>query len=264
MNRLTFDFGKEGSRKHFNSWLELLLKYNLDVDNDTYYDIHIDNDGNSIILEWEEKPFDSSEEWGGSFTWVDSYDEVYTEVHFPDDHYEMVPVRSKNEVLKEWHKDHPEWVMTSYGTWTDSIQNATWQIENNLGKWLSQEDLESNKIVKYKHIKAEIGDTLTKNLRKMDDDVLRRTDYIVVGGKLLDSCKNDLYLKYNKNFEGSGDRFVGSIYLPLKIQEPWKDNPDFIEKNINVFFDCHYDCEDKILFVVDNGTLIGVEDFKSK
>ena len=124
MNKQSFDLSKPNGKKHFNNLLNVLFAYNEDRDNEDYYEIHIyPSDCEYITIEWENTPWGSNKEWGGSFKWVSVYDEVYTEVHFPDDHYEMVPVGSENEVLKEWHKDHPEWVMTPYGTWTNKEEN---------------------------------------------------------------------------------------------------------------------------------------------
>ena len=62
-----------------------LIKYLLDYNKDCeqhYNDIHINNDGYWLIVEWASIPYDHA--WGGSFQYVDFDEVVMHEVHLPD------------------------------------------------------------------------------------------------------------------------------------------------------------------------------------
>ena len=87
-----------------------------------YNDIHITTDGFCTIIEWESVPY--SHEYGGSFKYVSEDEVVMLERHFPDNHYEhFYSEEDYQEKLHEWLKENPGWVKTSYGTWTNELEN---------------------------------------------------------------------------------------------------------------------------------------------
>ena len=50
------------------------------------------------------------------------------ERHFPDNHTELCyNEEDYQEKLAEWLKENPGWVKTSYGTWTNEIENESFR-----------------------------------------------------------------------------------------------------------------------------------------
>ena len=121
VNKQVFDTSKENYKEHLNRLLETLFAYNIDSENDSYNDIHIYQEECLVIVEWAVIPY--SREWGGSFKFVDDDETVMKEVNFPDGHYDYVFPEEVENVLKDWHEKHPEWVKTSYGMWTNVEEN---------------------------------------------------------------------------------------------------------------------------------------------
>lgn len=258
MNKQSFDLSKPNGKKHFNKLLSTLFAYNEDKDNEDYYEIHIyPSDIECITIEWEKTPWDSSKEWGGSFKWVDSYNEVYTEVGFPDGHYEMVPVESENEVLKEWHQEHPEWVLNDLGMWTNKEENNEWAIETNLDTWLNEEK-ESDATFTKTIVKPKdwVGATITKILKMMDVSVLRRTDHIIIGNDMVNSCFRDDNFIPNPE-EGLHVKY-GKLLLPLKIKEPWKEVEETIVNEITIYL--KDECKSNILYLTESNYLIAKQE----
>lgn len=257
-NRVTFDLNKTNGKRHFDKFLNSLLNYNRDSDNDDYFDIHIyPSDNESLTIEWEKTPWGDNKDWGGSFKWVDSYNEVYTELHFPDNHYEMVPLGSEEEILKVWHQEHPEWVLNDLGFWTNKEENNKWAIENNLDTWLNIEkenDSTFNKLIVKQ--KDWVGATITKILRMVNVNVLRRTDYIVIGNDMITSCiRDDNFIPNSKE---SLDIKYGKLLLPIKIKEPWKEVEETIVKEITIYL--KDECKSNILYLTDSNCLIAKQE----
>ena len=47
-----------------------------------------------------------------------------TEYKFPDNHYEYLnDIDEYEERLNDWLEENPGWKLTSYGTWTNTIEN---------------------------------------------------------------------------------------------------------------------------------------------
>lgn len=104
-----------------SDFLNILLKYN-NVSKTHYNDIHLTTDGYCFIIEWETIPY--SHEYGGSFKYVGEDEVIMLERHFPDNHYDyFYSEEDYQERLNEWLKENPGWVKTSYGTWTNEIEN---------------------------------------------------------------------------------------------------------------------------------------------
>lgn len=104
-----------------------LLNYLLDhnkKNTDHYYDIHITTDGCCVIIEWTDVSYDQQYGPDGKFEYVPSNGQVMLEFSFPDNHYEQFYSEEEyQESLQEWLKENPGWVKTSYGTWTNEIEN---------------------------------------------------------------------------------------------------------------------------------------------
>lgn len=101
--------------------LDYLLLFN-QKSNRAFMDIHITSDGYCTIVEWTEVDYEQHE--CGRFQYVPSSGYVLREFYFPDNHTELLSSDEEfDERLKEWLEDNPGWVKTSYGTWTNEIEN---------------------------------------------------------------------------------------------------------------------------------------------
>ncbi len=104
-----------------------LLNYLLDHNkkNETqYYDIHITSDGYCTIIEWTDVDYNQKFGPEGEFKYVPADGYVMIEKIFPDNHTELCyNEEDYQERLDEFLKEHPEWVKTSYGTWTNQKEN---------------------------------------------------------------------------------------------------------------------------------------------
>lgn len=89
----------------------------------TYNDIRIrPTDCGGFVVEWAEVSWDH--QYGGSFEYVDDDQVVVKEYVFPDNHTELCYNDDDfNERLEEFLKENPSWEKTSYGTWTNTIEN---------------------------------------------------------------------------------------------------------------------------------------------
>lgn len=103
MNSLCFD-----SRKYADEFIRFMLNYNQNPDNeDDYFEIHIYQEENDIIVEFDKVPY--SGEWGGRFEYVDEDHKIVEEVILPDNSIITVDNhREKFELLEDWFKEHPE------------------------------------------------------------------------------------------------------------------------------------------------------------
>ena len=107
--------------------LNYLLEYN-QKNNKGYYDIHITSDGYCTIVEWVDIGYDIQYE-ESKFVLLKSDEGIMKKLLFPDNHYEIVYPEEAKERLSEWHKEHPEWVKTPYGTWTNEEENKRFKEE---------------------------------------------------------------------------------------------------------------------------------------
>ena len=109
-----------------NDLLNYLLEHNKKSKHQ-YYDIHITTDGYCSIVEWTDVNYnDIGQE--GKFEYVPSNGQVMLEFTFPDNHYDYFYSEEEfNEVLKDWLEKNPGWVKTSYGTWTNEIENEKYR-----------------------------------------------------------------------------------------------------------------------------------------
>ena len=122
MNHISYDITTPNGLKHFQEQLNVLINYNSDPKEKYYNDIHIYQEESFIILEWDHVPYDGS--WGGKFQFVAENQIVMTEEIFPDNHIELCyDEEDFKKRLKEFLKDNPGWEKTSYGTWTNRIEN---------------------------------------------------------------------------------------------------------------------------------------------
>ena len=111
--------------------LQDLLNYLLDhnkKNKNQYYDIHITTDGYCTIIEWTDVSYNQEYGPDGKFEFVPSNGQVMLEYSFPDNHYEMCySEEDYQERLDEFLKENPGWVKTSYGTWTNTIENEKYR-----------------------------------------------------------------------------------------------------------------------------------------
>ena len=117
--------------------LDYLVNYNTKSEKD-YYDIHITTDGYCTIVEWTDLMYDKSFGEEPHFAFVDYDEVVMKEVCFPDNHYEYMFSDEVDERFKEWLEQNPGWVKTSYGNWTNEIENEKYR--KMLEKEVSQDD----------------------------------------------------------------------------------------------------------------------------
>lgn len=108
------------SREAMKEGLHLeLIKYlvNYHLNNDYHFnDVHITTDGETLIVEWEQVPYDHS--FGGSFQYVEEDCLVMRDLDLPDGGNTFIPQDDDpEEYLKEWLKEHPGWKRSAYGHW---------------------------------------------------------------------------------------------------------------------------------------------------
>lgn len=220
VNKQVFDTSKENYKEHLNRLLETLFAYNIDSENDSYNDIHIYQEECLVIVEWAVIPY--SREWGGSFKFVDDDETVMKEVNFPDGHYDYVFPEEVENVLKDWHEKHPEWVKTSYGMWTNVEENRINYIDMAI-----KEEFKSKETV-FETIKQ---GNLVKELKK--DRRLHRTEYIVCNKKLacLLSSRLTLHSSYIKELEKpfKDDYTYKAFILTLKLEKQQFDREEPVE-----------------------------------
>lgn len=108
------------SREAMKEGLHLeLIKYlvNYHLNNDYHFnDVHITTDGETLIVEWEQVPYDHS--FGGSFQYVEEDCLVMRDLDLPDGGNTFIPQDDDpEEYLKEWLEEHPGWKRSAYGHW---------------------------------------------------------------------------------------------------------------------------------------------------
>lgn len=92
-----------------------------------YNDIHIKpEDCEAFTIEWEQVPW--NHQFGGHFELIEEDQVVMIERTFPDNHTELCyDEEDFNERLKEFLEQNPGWVKTTWGTWTNEIENEKWK-----------------------------------------------------------------------------------------------------------------------------------------
>ena len=93
----------EISEKLSSGWLEILIT----------------GDGEATCVEFEKRYLDDDSPQG-YFTYVDEWNDevVLKKVQFPDGHYDYFDRRaSREEIMKDWQKEHPNWYKNAYGEW---------------------------------------------------------------------------------------------------------------------------------------------------
>jgi len=109
--------------------LNYLLDHNKKNDKQ-YYDIHITSDGYCTIIEWTDVRYNQEFGPDGKFEYVPIDGCVMIERTFPDNHTELCYDEEDFEYrLKEFLEENPGWVKTSYGTWTNEIENEKFRKE---------------------------------------------------------------------------------------------------------------------------------------
>ena len=240
MNKQSFSDPKKAAL-----FIQGLLKVNLDKDYGVHDNIRITiNSENYIQVEWQEC-VDGEE--GFIFVGMDQY--VMQRVEHPSGEYEYVFPEDVKRCEKEWHKAHPEWVRTDYGTWTNVDENRPFMISNCLDKWLEKEDAPRVKVTFDDNIEV------LEYLEAMKtDEVLYRTSFCVFGGEALNTVMTQF----------------GSLspYLQLLDNEHskfGKFNYKYTRSNWRGEEECIFDAplykddrlDNMLLFVTDEGYVIG-------
>lgn len=127
VNYQMFDLTTANGKKHFFQLLETLIDYNNDSEEKYYNDIHIYQEDMFSVIEWNHIPY--SHEYGGEFKYIAEDEVIMKEVYFPDNHYEFLFPEEVDERFKEWLEENPGWTKTSYGTWTNTIENEKFRKE---------------------------------------------------------------------------------------------------------------------------------------
>ena len=129
-----------------NDLLNYLLDHNKKNDKQ-YYDIHITTDGYCSIVEWTDVRYNNEYGEEGRFRFVDCDQVVMLERTFPDNHTELCyDEEDFNERLKAFLDENPGWVKTSYGTWTNEIENEQMRkwLEGERYKYKAEEEVEED------------------------------------------------------------------------------------------------------------------------
>lgn len=103
------------------SFIEHLHQISKNSD-ELFNDIHTYMEESGVIVEWVQVPY--NHDYGGQFKYVGEDQYIMTEYKFPDNHYEYLnDIDEYEERLNDWLKENPGWKLTSYGMWTNTIEN---------------------------------------------------------------------------------------------------------------------------------------------
>lgn len=133
--------------------LNYLLSYNQNPASESYYDIHITTDGYCMIVEWSS--VDNDHQFGGTFQYIGEEQVIYTTYQLPDG--SSIDLQSEDEFQEyftQWMSVNPGWVKTSYGTWTNEIENKKFRKE------LENQEKQNNKLTKEEIVKSLLDDTM--------------------------------------------------------------------------------------------------------
>ena len=223
--------------------LQDLLNYLLDYNKKSkksYYDIHLYSDGYCTLIDWVDRFYDMNWE-DDKFVLLKSDEVIQKEVRFPDDHYELMYPEDVDDRLKEWYEKHPEWVKTEYGTWTNMEENRRFNIDMQSEKWQEQNDVNES----FFKIDANAVYLLEQAVCCVDEDILRRTDYVVLS-------KNAML-----NFNYLGERCDDNIEKleDIKIETTYPHNEKSTKNIIHVYV-TNYLTDDAIYYLTDSNYLI--------
>ena len=163
--------------------LDYLLEHNR-KNEEQYYDIHITTDGYCSIVEWTDVMYNQEYGPDAKFQFVDTDEVVMKEVCFPDNHYEYLFEDEIDERFKEWLKDNPGWEKTTYGTWTNRIENRFFYLDCHK-KELIDAPIEDTYQMNIEGVSKE---DRVKQLLEMfnNESFLSNTDYLVIGSEVED------------------------------------------------------------------------------
>lgn len=248
MNRQSFDLSKSNGKALFKQLLDSLVAYNADPDNTDYNDIHIYQEESFLIIEWDRTPY--SGDWGGKWHYLEADEIIQKEVSFPDGHYDYVFPEDAEEVFNEWCKNHPEWVKNEHGIWTNTEENRRFYIGHS-GKKIAERTVVPGDST-YDELRATINDPATIDFKALvasiRDDVIQRTDYIVISPAVLRSYYRPDEEQLSENNEGVHK--LGTIALTYK--DRWETEPKENLIHVYVDFDSYEKGDYQISFLTDN------------
>ena len=121
----TMSFSREAMKEGLHlELINYLVNYHLN--NDPYFnDVHITTDGETLIVEWEQVPYDHS--YGGSFQYIEEDCTVMRNVDLPDGSCSFIFENEDTETyIQEWLQEHPGWKRTAYNNWVfECTEEAT-------------------------------------------------------------------------------------------------------------------------------------------
>ena len=189
MNKQTFNSRTENGRQHFQKLLDTLLDYNSDFEEKYFNDIHIYQEDDLIIIEWDEVPY--SHEWGGKWQYIEEDDVVMKDVEFPDGHFEQLFPDEVEERLADWHKENPEWIKNCWGIWYNIEENRIAFISLNANTWMKKEFTENQ---------IELKDSISiySVINSVNKNVLDRTNFVVLSESLAKKLIKDKALYFGE------------------------------------------------------------------
>lgn len=260
INTQYFSLKTQKDKDYFRRFLMVLLERN---DSDYRNEIRLlPVDCDRIKVDWTTN---YREDDTGFFCYVDEDEVICKRVRFPDDHYEYMPEDLVNGGLNKWHEEHPEWIKTDYGTWTNVNQNRPFMIEYLMKDWLEHKNCPTTVNLDYtEYLNSTIEpDALSRYYstvvhsilqKAAAESVLLRTDFIVV-----DSIVLGRIFEYCDDLEGS-DRLIydDAISLLGTIEHGTNTVAVYIDRRIPVeIMSDNSENHGRILFMTDSGYVIG-------
>ena len=118
-NQMVFNCNTE--RKLANKFIATLLDHNTVCINN-YNDINIYQEEDLIVVNWIQRYYDDEFGICGKFKFVDTDQEVMTELILPDNSSEFVEPGKEDIALQEWLEENPGWYKDDNGRWREEVK----------------------------------------------------------------------------------------------------------------------------------------------
>lgn len=120
-NTMTFS-QKEVETGLHKPLLDYLIQYYSANAEDTFNDIHITSDGECLIIQWVQVPYDRS--YGGEFQYIEEDECIMREVILPDNSSTHIYAdEDPEEIINLWLQENPGWERGPYGGWVNTAEN---------------------------------------------------------------------------------------------------------------------------------------------
>lgn len=118
MNRMYFSSDEVKKGNHLK-----LIETLLSLDSDrTYCDIHLYQEEDAIVVEWDNVYYSMSNE-SGRFVYLNPDEVVMKEVLLPDNTYQYIFPEEEKELFSNFLQEHPEYEIGNFGRYTDTKEN---------------------------------------------------------------------------------------------------------------------------------------------